>query len=215
MNDIWQSGDVTLYLGDCLEILPTLEAGSVDAVVTDPPYPREFSHLWHPFAKEAARALADGGELITLFGHYQLPLVIDAFSQTDLRYWWICGMRQHARKKLWGKRVNIYFKPALWYVKGTKRPLDDMPSDLVLGTKPKKAIHKWEQGLGWFEHWCDRICNVGETILDPFMGSGTTGVACVQTGRHFIGIDIDESCFEIAKKRIQEAQAQPRLEGLE
>jgi len=55
----------------------------------------------------------------------------------------------------------------------------------------------------------------GGTILDPFMGSGTTGVACVQTGRKFIGIEIDPGYFEIAKKRIMEAQAQIRLPGLE
>ena len=169
-----------------MEILPTLEAGSIDAVITDPPYPKEYSYLWQPLATESSRLLVDGGEIITLFGHYQLPYVVNAFAKTKLRYWWICGMRQHARTKLWGKRVNIYFKPALWYVKGTKRKLDDMPSDLVLGTKPNKAVHKWEQGLRWFVHWCSRICNEGETILDPFMGSGTTGVACVQTGRNFI-----------------------------
>ena len=51
-------------------------------------------------------------------------------------------------------------------------------------------------------------------ILDPFMGSGTTGVACVKTGRNFIGIEIDEGYFKIAEKRIAEAQMQPRLEGL-
>ena len=52
----------------------------------------------------------------------------------------------------------------------------------------------------------------GDTVLDPFMGSGTTGVACVQTGRNFIGIEIDPAYFAIAEKRIAEAQLQPRLE---
>ena len=52
----------------------------------------------------------------------------------------------------------------------------------------------------------------GDTILDPFMGSGSTGIACVQTGRNFIGIEIDPTYFEIAKRRIEEAQLQPRLE---
>ena len=51
----------------------------------------------------------------------------------------------------------------------------------------------------------------GDTILDPFMGSGTTGVACVQTGRNFIGIEIDKNYFEIAEKRIKEAQLQIRM----
>ena len=54
----------------------------------------------------------------------------------------------------------------------------------------------------------ERMSNPGDTILDPFMGSGTTGVACVQTGRNFIGIEIDPGYFEIAKKRIEQAQLQ-------
>lgn len=57
--------------------------------------------------------------------------------------------------------------------------------------------------------------NEGDTILDPFMGSGTTGVACVQTGRNFIGIEIDPTYFAIAEKRIAEAQMQLRLEPVD
>jgi DNA modification methylase len=56
------------------------------------------------------------------------------------------------------------------------------------------------------------IADEGSTVLDPFMGSGTTGVACVQTGRNFIGIEIDPDYFAIAERRIAEAQLQPRLE---
>jgi adenine-specific DNA-methyltransferase len=192
-----------LHLGDCLEILPTMPDASVDAVVTDPPYPQEFSYLWKPFASEAFRVIRDGGELVTLLGHYQLPLVMDAFISAGFRYWWICGMRQHARSRMLGKRVNVYWKPALWFVKGKKRKLHDMPSDMVLGNKPEKIDHKWEQGTVWFEHWCDRICNPGETILDPFMGSGTTGVACIKTGRRFIGMEMEASYFDTARKRLE------------
>jgi site-specific DNA-methyltransferase (adenine-specific) len=57
----------------------------------------------------------------------------------------------------------------------------------------------------------EKFTNEGDTILDPFMGSGTTGVACVQTGRNFIGIEIEPKYFEIAEKRIAEAQLQMRL----
>jgi DNA modification methylase len=61
--------------------------------------------------------------------------------------------------------------------------------------------------------WCiEKVSSKGDTILDPFMGSGTTGVACVQTGRNFIGIEIDEKYFAIAQKRIAEAQLQLRME---
>jgi len=59
----------------------------------------------------------------------------------------------------------------------------------------------------------ERFTQPGDTILDPFMGSGTTGVACVKTGRNFIGIEIDKGYFDIAQKRIEEAQMQPALLG--
>ena len=207
---------VTLHLGDCLDILPTLEAGSVDAVVTDPPYPREYDYIWEPFAIESERVLRVGGELITLLGHYQLPLVMDAFAKTSLRFWWVCGMIQHAGRRMIGKDVLIHYKPALWFIKGNKRRRKDnlYPIDMLAGEKPSKNDHKWEQGCKWFNHWCSRICDPGDTILDPFMGSGTTGVACVQTGRNFIGIEIDPAYYAIAERRIAEAQMQPILEGL-
>lgn len=197
----------TLYHGDCLEVLPTLDDRSVDAIVTDPPYQSKYNALWRPFAAQAARVLRDGGELITLFGHYQLPIVMEAFAATSLRYWWICGMRQHARRRMLGKNVNIYFKPALWFVKGKKRTLRDMPSDLVAGSKPLKQQHVWEQGTAWFMHWCDRICDPGETILDPFMGVGTTGEACVATGRNFVGIELLQEYYTIAEQRLASAAA--------
>lgn len=199
---------IDLRLGDCLELMREIPDASIDAVITDPPYPKEFDHLWVGFIKESARLLRSGGELVTLFGHYQLPFLIGEFAKTDLRFWWICGMRQSARTRMLGKRVNVYFKPALWYVKGTKRKLHDMPSDLVNGTKPEKLEHEWEQGIGWFDHWCDRICDEGETILDPFMGSGTTGVACVKLNRNFIGMEINPDYFAIAQRRIADAQKQ-------
>jgi len=60
----------------------------------------------------------------------------------------------------------------------------------------------------------ENYTNEGDTILDPFMGSGTTGVACVQTGRNFIGCEIDPTYFAIAEKRIKEAQEQLALEGI-
>jgi len=68
--------------------------------------------------------------------------------------------------------------------------------------------HPWQKPVKLLERIIKASSNPGDTILDPFMGSGTTGVACVQTGRNFIGIEIDPGYFEIAKKRIAEAQMQ-------
>ena len=71
--------------------------------------------------------------------------------------------------------------------------------------------HKSQKPINLMKRLLLDFTNQGDTILDPFMGSGTTGVACVQTGRNFIGIEIDPTYFAIAERRIQEAQLQPRL----
>ena len=199
--------DVRLILGDCLDVLKTLESGSVDAVVTDPPYPSEFNHIWEVLARESARVLKDRGNLVTLLGHYQLPLVLDAFKP-HLRYWWIGGMYHGGRRtKIFGKRVCVFWKPCLWFVKGKRRiDLPDMPMDMTKPDGNSKTLHPWQQPLPWVEHWIDRLTLPDEIVLDPFMGSGTTGVACLNTGRRFVGIEKDEGYYAIAQKRIAEAQ---------
>ena len=85
--------------------------------------------------------------------------------------------------------------------------------DAFVDYKPKREgyDHPCEKPLSVMKWALERFTNEGDTILDPFMGSGTTGVACVQTGRNFIGIEIDPTYFAIAERRIKEAQMQPRL----
>ena len=76
---------------------------------------------------------------------------------------------------------------------------------------PVRAIHPTQKPVALMQ-WClEQVTQPGATILDPFMGSGTTGVACVKTGRNFIGIEIDESYFNIAQQRIEDAQRQMPL----
>ena len=75
----------------------------------------------------------------------------------------------------------------------------------------KVTKHPTEKPVALFSWILNRFTKEGDTILDPFMGSGTTGVACVQTGRNFIGIEINKDYYDIAEKRITEAQQQLRL----
>jgi adenine-specific DNA-methyltransferase len=197
---------IDLRLGDCLEILPTIPSGSVSAVVTDPPYAEEYWPILAAAAPQMARVLRDGGETICLVGQHQLPFALKTFAETGLRYWWTCGMQHNTMGRILGKYVVTTWKPALWFVKGKKRRLHDMPRDMVMGRKPGKREHEWEQDLQWFLHWCDRITDPGETILDPFAGTGTTLVACQKTGRDGIGIEIDPKYVEVARRRIKAAE---------
>lgn len=200
-----ESEPVRVIEGDSLEVLRSLPDRCVDAIVTDPPYPREFWPVVSAIVPDMARVLKDRGELVMLVGHHMLSDALGWLEGAGLRYWWTCGMRHHHRVKLFGKRVNSYWKPALWFIKGKKRRLHDMPSDLVLGNKPQKLTHKWEQGEIWFRHWVDRICNPGETVLDPFAGTGTTAVSCVSQNRKCILIEKDSAHCQTARGRVADA----------
>ncbi len=215
MSDPWKRreviGDCTLYLGDCREILPTL--GKADAVVTDPPYGINYgnsggfnpSHGWGPWRANVAwdesrpdRDIFDlmrlhSGDQIIWGGNYFtdfLPptmrwLIWDKgqreFSLADCEMAW-CSQQKAARVITYGRGAAVR--------DGKEHP-----------TQKPIAVMKW----------CLGFLPDAETILDPFMGSGTTGVACVKLGRKFIGIEIDEGYFDIACRRISEAYAQPDM----
>jgi site-specific DNA-methyltransferase (adenine-specific)/modification methylase len=211
---------VTLYHGDCLDILPTLEAGSVDAVVTDPPYGMGYVSHHNSVRKNSAMLRKDGNfapiigddkpfepspwtgfPIIVLWGaqHYASRL-------PDSRGWLVWDKlagktpcQQSDCELAWtnlDKPVRMYTH--LW--RGIIRAGEE---NVVHGGK----LHPNQKPLALMR-WCLDITDVpvGATVLDPFMGSGTTGVACVQMGRNFIGIEIDEGYFNIAKERIENAQ---------
>ena len=196
------NGEVSLFLGDCLEVMKGLR--SADAVVTDPPYgigkatwDNVFPMDWYAVAKTKAEMLC----IIT--GSAQLrhtiPLVGNDFVEVI------------AARNLNGMTYSpIGFGNWL--------------AATIAGSKPRPGItffefavrgdipdHPSPKPIEYMRKLIVRLTNEGDTILDPFMGSGTTGVACVQTGRKFIGIEIDPDYFAIAEKRIAEARLQIRM----
>ena len=86
------------------------------------------------------------------------------------------------------------------------------PTTVLQFDKVHKAVHPTQKPVALLEYLVRTYTNEGETVLDFTMGSGSTGVACVNTNRNFIGIELDDGYFEIARKRIEEAQAQSRIE---
>ena len=107
--------------------------------------------------------------------------------------------------------MHISWEPILAY-QYPKKPLGTDLLTFPVGQPDQKNGHPWAKPLYLIKYLVGRFSNPGDLILDPFMGSGTTGVACVQTGRNFIGIEIDPTYFAIAEKRIAQAQLQIRME---
>jgi site-specific DNA-methyltransferase (adenine-specific) len=207
-------GDCTLYLGDCMEVLPTL--GKVDAVVTDPPYGVDFK------GKATKHTHASGGYLggDSRVGPAAVNLALSLSERgvvfSGLRLMWDYPRPYEvgciycpagAGRGRWGFTL---FNPMLFYGKGlphTRRS----PSGFQSFDTVEQNGHPCPKPERWMR-WAVEKCSLpNQTILDPFMGSGTTGVACVQLDRKFIGIEIEERYFDIACKRIEEAYKQPKL----
>ena len=204
-------GSATLWLGDCREILPTL--GAVDAVVTDPPYGIGKDGQAESTGTHGGRK---GYEFMGWDNARPCPDVFRALLNVG---------RHHI---IWGGNYFADLLPATgkWLVwdKGQRINQSDgelawtsMPGALRIATMNRVKLlldgaeHPTQKPVDLIQ-WCiTHLPDDATTILDPFMGSGTTGVACARLGRRFIGIEIEPRYFDIACKRIEAAQRQSDL----
>ena len=205
-NDNSSSSNVTLLHGDFRQLSKTIQNESIELIFTDPPYAAEYVPLYSDLAVIAYNVLKEGGSLVTYVGHYAIPKVIEMMENAGLNYWWpIAVILSGSFAKHYPKQVTIKWKPLLWFVKGDKLSTTDFLSDVINSDTPSKVLHEWEQSVTEAKHIISRLTMEGQTVFDPMMGSGTTGIAAIQNNRKFIGIDIDSEKFEIANARIGEA----------
>lgn len=214
-------GDCELYLGDCLEVMPTL--GKVDAVVTDPPYGIGFG-TFNRTNKDAKgnRYKADkyhNGDWDDSFDFSNFWPTIDGFSCPAVVWggnYFPCLWEEPTKGFIfWYKR-----QPCKNFSKGELAWTNiNMPAQYIDfayygniegGTAASKKEHPTQKPVPVMID-CIGFTKTSGTILDPFMGSGTTGVACAKLGRKFIGIEMEEKYFDIACKRIEEQYKQPDL----
>lgn len=219
-------GECTLYLGDCREILPTL--GKVDAVVTDPPYGIGFKYESHiddaesypdfvwPIIEAAEEILADGGPIFV----WQSQKWVPRFPELFPRPWRLFIAAKTFVQMLPSPMQHSYDPVVVWWKHGARpwsaatanrdfhitnnAPVVATPENLERG-------HPCPRPVSQVRHVIEQWCKPDSLVLDPFMGSGTTGVACVKLGRRFIGIEIEPKYFDIACRRIEAAYKQPDL----
>jgi len=200
-------GRCELMQGDCLEIMPHL--GRVDAVVTDPPY-----GVLSQSGSAATRR--SGGNTNNGVCSWDLSLSGDAVAQVlsaapDAMIWGGCHMALPATfgYLVWDKVCEGLNFGEVEYCWTTKRFAPRMFRLRAAGMDGGKQ-HPTQQPVALME-WCLGFLPNADTILDPFMGSGTTLVACAKLGRKGIGIELDPDYFDIACKRVEEAYRQPDL----
>lgn len=206
-------GSCELYLGDTLEVLPELEA--VDTVITDPVWPNVPEGLLQgsddPYGlfSEAMSLMALPKRLVVVMRSDSDPRFLSAIPQ-DLPFF-VAQVMQYVMpgyigRKLGGNEIAY----------GFGEPIPSKPGQRVIPGMSPKIQPKGRQANGhpcsralehfqWLMRWWSQE---GETVLDPFMGSGTTGVAAVMGGRKFVGIEIEPKYFDIACKRIEAAHNQ-------
>jgi site-specific DNA-methyltransferase (adenine-specific) len=204
-----QIGDATLYLGDCLEILPTL--GKVDAVVTDPPYGIGFKYASHVDDPEKWCPLIDA--VVPLVRAMAQFVIMPSCAVKRLPWWyenhrpdWIVAWHKGSPGHQSAIGFNDWEPHVCWG--RPKRPMHDHFSTQCGFDESGHPCPKPIEYSMWLT---SRAAERNQTILDPFMGSGTTGVACAKLGRKFIGIEIEPRYFDIACKRIEAAYAQPDM----
>jgi site-specific DNA-methyltransferase (adenine-specific) len=197
-------GNATLYLGDCRGVLPTFEIMAFDAVVTDPPY-----GIGEDGGKHRLPPNRKSHRVLPKLGWDIAPPDQDTFDHM------LCVGREQI---IWG---GNYFADKLpvsrgWLYWDKKMGGDFSDGELAWTSlnQPLRSFSHYNK-MGGREHpaqkpnallrWCLGFLPDAETILDPFMGSGTTGVAAVQMGKRFVGIEREPKYFEIAVRRLREA----------
>lgn len=219
--------DIELWYGDCLELMKDIPNGSIDLVVTDPPYKttsrgssggtggilkeeinkrgKVFKHNdieFNEWLPELYRVLKDTGHAYIMSNNKNLKNMLMEIENVGFNIY---------KTLIWAKNspiTNMYYMDSHEYIifcrKGKAKRINNCGTKSVLNVdNPRNKVHPTEKPVELMEILVNNSSLDGEVVLDPFMGSGTTGVACVNTNRNFIGIELDETYFNIAKDRIE------------
>jgi len=191
--------NIKLYNCDFREL--DIEPNSIDLILTDPPYPKEYLPLWGDLAKFAKEKLKDHGYLIAYSGQYHMPEVIN-YLISELDYIWTFCL-YHVGNTQIVNNVNVMcrWKPILIFQKGRSR-FKQTIQDYIEFDRREKAHHDWQQGLPAIQKFIEHFTNPGDVVCDPFSGSGTVALACKNTGRSFIGSEIDTEAYNSAIRRL-------------
>lgn len=190
--------DPDLRCGEFQKVLADVPDGSVDLILTDPPYPKEFLPLWTDLALFAKRVLKPTGMLAAMSGQTHLPEVYARLGE-HLTYRWTMAYLipgganvQHAR------RVSCQWKPVLVY-----GCMDRRFHDVARSDAEDKRHHDWGQSESGMLALLQLLADPGAVVCDPFLGGGTTAVVAVEHRCAFIGAEVDAAVFAAAVERLQ------------
>ena len=223
-----------IYNKDCLGVLKNIPNESVDLIATDPPYPttsrgsagnsggmlqkdinkkgKVFTYNninCKEYAPEFYRVLKDGSHCYVMTNHINLIDMLNTF--TNIGFHFIKSLIWDKGNKIMGQYYMSQFEYILFFRKGRGKRINNCGTSDILSIPNKKTkdkdgknIHDTEKPIELMEVLVNNSSQENELVLDPFMGVGSTGLACIKNNRNFIGIEIDENYFNIAKSRLEE-----------
>ena len=231
---------IDLRQGDCLELMKDIPDNSIDLIVTDPPYRvtsrgsagnsggmlqkkinkqgKVFSFndiSCKQYAPEFYRILKDSTHCYVMCNHTNLIEMLNVFTNVGFKF--VKCLIWNKGNKIMGQFYMNQFEYIMFFRKGKAKKINNCGTSDILEVPNKKTkingknIHDTEKPIDLMKILIENSSKENEIVLDPFMGIGSTGVACINTNRNFIGIELDEKYFEIAKKRIEETEEQLTL----
>jgi len=204
-----QTPRYTLLEGDCFAHDARFSAAPFDCIITDPPYgvSAEAVDGYERLAAHARRWLKPGGSLVAMAGQLALPSILPRMAQ-HLTYRWVLAYLTPGGQsvQIWPSRVNAFWKPVVWLTNG---PYDGSWIGDVCKSATNdndKALHDWGQSESGITSLVLRFVSPGVSVLDPFMGSGTTGVVALRAGCVFTGCERDGAALARARGRLAASQ---------
>lgn len=223
-----------IYNKDCLEVLKNIPNESIDLIATDPPYPttsrgsagnsggmlqkdinkkgKVFTYNninCKEYAPEFYRILKDGSHCYVMTNHINLIDMLNTF--TNVGFHFIKSLIWDKGNKIMGQYYMSQFEYILFFRKGRGKRINNCGTSDILSVPNKKTkdengknIHDTEKPIRLMEILVNNSSQENELILDPFLGVGSTGIASIKNNRNFLGIEIDENYFNIAKSRLEE-----------
>jgi 16S rRNA G966 N2-methylase RsmD len=179
------------------------DADSVDWIITDPPYPREFLPVFEDLARGAAHVLKDGGGLLCMIGQSYLPEIIAAMTPHLTYHWTLAYLTPGGQAvQIFPRKVNTFWKPILVFTKGefTGEWFGDVSRSEV--NDNDKDHHHWGQSVSGMHDLVERFVKPGDVVMDPFLGGGATAIAALELGCKFIGSDLEQDAIDKTRARL-------------
>lgn len=189
-----------------IEHLP-LRDESVDMIFTDPPYPYEYLQCYAWLAEQAARILKPDRFCMAMCGGLYLPQIMELMGKHLAFHWkFEIFLNSFSASPIWPKKVIARSKPILCYSKGKAEFIQGNVLGAIIGGGIDKRFHHWGQDVDSARYYIEVSTQPGDLVCDPFLGGGTTAVACELIGRRWLGCDIDPAALGISDQRLSDKE---------